>query len=213
MATPYYPPAIPGGMAMEPPNVTSLKSFLSVARIISLVLWILGGIAVLFGIVSLALVFLGFFGFSVVSFVYDILFTVVNFLTWMQLGEIREAVDRQQYAAVRERILLWMVLGWFFLIINGVILLLALMKLDEIIRGAPMAAPAMGYAPFAPPASPAAPGPAAPAPAPVAAPPFGAVGSPPAPAPAVPNCPRCGQPATWIPQYGRFYCYRDAQYL
>jgi hypothetical protein len=33
-------------------------------------------------------------------------------------------------------------------------------------------------------------------------------------APATPgNCPRCGRPATFIPQYGRSYCYSCAQYV
>jgi hypothetical protein len=36
---------------------------------------------------------------------------------------------------------------------------------------------------------------------------------PPPAAAAVPmNCPRCGRPATYIPQYGRSYCYPCAQY-
>jgi len=26
-------------------------------------------------------------------------------------------------------------------------------------------------------------------------------------------CPRCGQPATWIPQYQRWYCYSCQQYI
>lgn len=34
------------------------------------------------------------------------------------------------------------------------------------------------------------------------------------PGPAAPsNCPRCGRPATFIPQYGRSYCYSCAQYV
>jgi hypothetical protein len=34
------------------------------------------------------------------------------------------------------------------------------------------------------------------------------------PAPTVgANCPRCGRPATFIPQYGRSYCYSCAQYV
>jgi hypothetical protein len=33
--------------------------------------------------------------------------------------------------------------------------------------------------------------------------------APPAPA----SCPRCGRPATFIPQYGRSYCYSCAQYV
>ncbi|MBO3800634.1 MAG: PRC-barrel domain-containing protein [Candidatus Brockarchaeota archaeon] len=31
--------------------------------------------------------------------------------------------------------------------------------------------------------------------------------------PVAPNCPKCGKPATWIPQYKRYYCYTCKQYL
>jgi hypothetical protein len=36
---------------------------------------------------------------------------------------------------------------------------------------------------------------------------------PPPPPPEAPACPRCRQPATWIPQYGRYFCYRCSQYV
>jgi len=35
----------------------------------------------------------------------------------------------------------------------------------------------------------------------------------PAAAPAAPVCPKCGRPATYVAQYGRYYCYTDATYL
>lgn len=48
-------------------------------------------------------------------------------------------------------------------------------------------------------------------------PPMPGYGAPPpagAPAPgAAPTCPKCGQPATWVAQYGRWYCSTDQQYL
>ncbi len=38
--------------------------------------------------------------------------------------------------------------------------------------------------------------------------------APPAATPAAaPNCPRCGKPATFVPQYGRHYCYTCQQYV
>jgi membrane protein YdbS with pleckstrin-like domain len=37
--------------------------------------------------------------------------------------------------------------------------------------------------------------------------------APPAGAPPAPMCPRCGKPGTWVPQYNRYYCYTDQQYL
>jgi hypothetical protein len=51
------------------------------------------------------------------------------------------------------------------------------------------------------------------------APPYGypaqppAAGAPVAPAPYTqPPCPMCGSPLSWIPQYGRWYCYRCQAY-
>jgi hypothetical protein len=54
----------------------------------------------------------------------------------------------------------------------------------------------------------------APAPAPSSSPAGPAMPPPPPPAaaPAVPNCPKCGQPTTFIAQYGRYYCYTDNVY-
>jgi hypothetical protein len=51
--------------------------------------------------------------------------------------------------------------------------------------GHPGAAPATGGVPYAPPPS----------------------------APVATTCPRCGRPATFIPQYGRSYCYSCTQYV
>ena len=36
---------------------------------------------------------------------------------------------------------------------------------------------------------------------------------PPSAAPAAPACPKCGKPATYISQYGRYYCYADNIYV
>jgi len=35
----------------------------------------------------------------------------------------------------------------------------------------------------------------------------------PAPVPAPLNCPKCGNPATYVAQYGRYYCFTDKQYV
>lgn len=64
--------------------------------------------------------------------------------------------------------------------------------------------PGLQYAspPTAPPAA-AAPPPMTPPPPPAA----------PVAAPAAPFCPNCGQPTTYIAQYGRYYCYPCARYV
>ncbi|MHB1887081.1 MAG: hypothetical protein ACYCVV_19160 [Acidimicrobiales bacterium] len=48
---------------------------------------------------------------------------------------------------------------------------------------------------------------------PMASSPPGAPSPGTAPSPsAAPNCPKCGQPTTWVPQYQRYYCYSCSQY-
>jgi hypothetical protein len=42
---------------------------------------------------------------------------------------------------------------------------------------------------------------------------YGAVAYAPPPLATTMTCPRCGRPGTFIPQYGRSYCYSCAQYL
>jgi hypothetical protein len=97
----------------------------------------------------------------------------------------------------------------FGYLIVGILYIIAYVKLGDAINEqrqmamtppggmAPMAAaPVYTSAPVAVPAAPGAPMPPAAA----------------APGPA-PTCPRCGQPATWIAQYNRYYCYRDQQYI
>jgi hypothetical protein len=97
-------------------------------------------------------------------------------------------------------------------IIVGIFLLIAWLKFDPLITASrnqamggqmppPGAPPAYGAPP--PPVAPmAAPMPSAPAP------------PPPAPgAQAAPNCPTCGNPTTYVPQYGRYYCYNCKQYV
>src|SRR5579862_4978419 len=101
MAAPMYP--APGGPPMmEHPELSSLKSLLQAARVVSLVLWILGILWVLGAIVAAA--FAAAFGVpgAYIGIVYPVLFTVVNLLTWMRLPEISAQVNRGEYAAARD---------------------------------------------------------------------------------------------------------------
>ncbi|HLY76277.1 MAG TPA: hypothetical protein VKT21_00140, partial [Thermoplasmata archaeon] len=102
-------------------------------------------------------------------------------------------------------------------IISGILYLIAYIKLGDAVReqqmppsgypgAAPMMAPGMPYGgqPMQQPMQPMQPSPMQPM-------------APPAPtAPTTPTavmCPRCGKPATFVPQYNRYYCYTDQQYV
>lgn len=221
MGTPMY--AGPAGnppMMMEHPEVGSLKSTLNGARIIALIFWILGIIWVLLALGGAALAAAAGFGFGVVGLIYPVLFTVINFLTWTKLPEIESLVNSRQYRPARDKLLIWMILGFIAGLIPGIVLLIAYLKFDTILEAGGVAPAMMGGYPqpgyYAPQATPAPWANAAPAasPAPVAA-----TSAPVTPAPVVPPaapgttaCPRCGRPLTWIPQYSRWYCYGCAQY-
>jgi len=89
-----------------------------------------------------------------------------------------------------------------------IVALVAIVLLTRRRRPASPMAPASTVAPVGGPSGPTPPmqtAPASPS-APVMAP-------PPMAAPAAPICPHCGQPSTYIAQYGRYYCYTDKQYL
>jgi len=54
---------------------------------------------------------------------------------------------------------------------------------------------------------------ARPRPAPIYVAPVAPAGMAAPPPPAGPNCPKCGNPTTYIAQYGRYYCFTDKQYV
>jgi hypothetical protein len=118
------------------------------------------------------------------------------------------------YEGARTPTLILGILGIFFgWIVTGVLYLIAFAKLGDAareVRGPVFYATPGYYAPAMPYGTP--------GPVPTGTPMAGGgpafalpPGPPPPPAGVV--CPRCGQPATWVPQYSRYYCYRDAQYL
>lgn len=207
---PYY---------QEPPEANTIKSMLHIARLLALIFGIIlliGGIIYVADIAYLASVCSTYTGFdpycgaaetgALIGAVYFVVAGVFLFLVWTQTKSIEAKVNAHQYEAAKSQTLLWMILGFIFGIILGVILLIAYLKYDPLInsqRGMAGGGQPPAY-PQAPPAYGAPPPQAAPAPAPA---PVQAA------APAVPFCPTCGQPGTYVPQYGRYYCYTDKQYL
>jgi hypothetical protein len=99
--------------------------------------------------------------------------------------------------------------GWYCAIVAGVLLIIFLLLARKTLaeqRAAVAAGPMMGGA-------------MAPATAPMygtssyGSAPMGAPAPAPAPMGAPPNCPKCGQPAVYIAQYQRYYCYTDQTYV
>jgi hypothetical protein len=211
MAAPMAPPPVGYPARPEPPELQTIRSMLSLARILALVF---GLIILISGIAYIALLAASGFLIAIGWPIYLVIAGLFCFLVWTQVREIEHQVNAGQYEAAKEKTLLWMILGLIFGILLGIILLLAYIKYDPLINaqraamgGAAYAAPA-GYPPAAPPA-PLPPGGGGVPPPTYAAP----APPPPPPPPAGPVCPTCGQPGTYVPQYGRYYCYTDKQYL
>ncbi|HTW39396.1 MAG TPA: hypothetical protein VMF04_00845 [Thermoplasmata archaeon] len=211
MAQPtYYPQQQP--MA----EVQSIKSMLHIGRIVALIfgiIWLLAGIAYIAWVAYLASVCSSFVGVDaycggVIAFylifpAFVLIWGIVDFLIWVNVKAIESMVDARQYEAAKSKTLIWVIVGFIFGgIIVGIFMLLAYLKFDPVINASRAQAggmmPPPGYG--APPPQMA---PPPPAPAPMAA-----TSPPPAPI-----CPMCGQPGTYVAQYGRYYCYTDKQYL
>jgi hypothetical protein len=109
------------------------------------------------------------------------------------------------------------IIGLLTTLIVGILYIIAYIKIGDAaneqaqMRGMPPGGGYYGPSFGSPPMAPAYPG----APAPVAATPPATAGVPPPTpgTPVAPTCPRCHAPATWIPQYNRYYCYNCQQYV
>ncbi|MFZ1023844.1 MAG: hypothetical protein WAN87_06895 [Thermoplasmata archaeon] len=198
---------------MEPAEVQSIKSMLHIARILAIIfgiLLLLGGVVYAAYIAYLSTVCSTYIGYdaycgsavaaALIGAIYLVIAGVFLVIVYMQMKSIEAKVNAHQYEQAKAQTLIWMILGFIFGIILGIILLLAYIKFDPVIN---QARAQQGMAPpgYAPPVAPGAPM-AAPMPPPPAAQPA-----------AAPICPKCGQPTTYVAQYGRYYCYTDRQYV
>jgi hypothetical protein len=227
-----------GYPGMEPPELSSIKSMLNLARIfvlIFLILSLLAGIGYL--LVALAFAVVGFIGFALIGPFFFLIGFVILLLLYINIRQIQRMVDAGQYQQAKDKSLIWMILGFIFgFLLTGIFILLAYIKFDALIAwqrqqqmgGQPPAQGSWGQPPAqptwgAPPAqaqpawSPPAQSPpqqtwnAQPPAAPMAAPVPVPVAAP--PQPAAGTCMRCGKPATWVAQYNRWYCYSCQQYV
>lgn len=114
-------------MMQTPPELDSLRSWLKIAKIFSLIFLIL--IVLSF----LALLIVPFFGiFLALILVIPLL---IQLLIYTRIGAIQGMVDAGQYVQAKERTFLWMILGFIFGgILIGLFLLLAYLKFDPVIN-------------------------------------------------------------------------------
>jgi hypothetical protein len=217
----------------RPSEYDTVLTLLRLTRIVAIVLTVVGFVVTVGAIVGP-----GFFG-RLYLIGYPVIVAVANIFVYLEAGSIESLVLRGLYPPAKERLFLWTLIGLLAAgLVPGVLLLLAMMKLDPVINwqrahgavpeavavksgspadwgeGAPSSAPGLPKASGWSPARSSTP-PSAPAAwVPPTTVPAAAVATPaPTPAPGSTSCPRCGRPATWIEQYSRWYCYSDRQYL
>lgn len=105
-----------------PPEVETIKDLNNIGGIISLIFGIL---FLVIGIITL-IVLVG---------VIFIIFAIINFVIRTNLKEINRLIDQGEYRRAKEKEMTWMILGFILGgIIIGIILLIAYIKYDDLIR-------------------------------------------------------------------------------
>jgi uncharacterized membrane protein HdeD (DUF308 family) len=151
----------------EPPEAETIKTMLRIARILAIifgVIVLLGGIAFAAWVAYLSSVCSTYVGYdpycggavaaALIPGIWLVIAGVVAIVVYMQMGSIRSKMDARQYEAAKSQTLIWMILGFLFGILLGIILLIAYLKFDPLIswqRGQAGGAMAYGASPGMPP--------------------------------------------------------------
>ncbi|ADD08032.1 hypothetical protein [Candidatus Aciduliprofundum boonei] len=105
-----------------PPEAESIKSLVKITGIISLV----------FGILNLIW---GIAGIIVIVGIVGIIFGIIDLLIWSNCKKINGLIDQRNYKEAKDKTLIWMIIGFIFGgLIPGILLLIAYIKYDEVIR-------------------------------------------------------------------------------
>jgi len=159
--------------APPPTDDSPLRSLLSLARTLALLVALIAG---LFFLILLALgilrIALGGPPASLIAAAYCLISAAVNYLAWREIPALEVLASQRKFGLLKERLLVWVVLGLVFFVVVGVVLALAWVRID--LRAGPFAVAPTGTPPV---------------------------------------CLRCGERATLIPEFGRYYCYRCSAYL
>lgn len=143
MATPAAPvadpsPPAPPSLPSQAPPDEALRAILSVARSLALLFAIVAGLLFLvflvFGIVDLIR---GWGPGDVVSAVYCLVSAAINYVLWMEIPRLEQLAAARDYAALRDRVLVWAVLGIVFFFVVGLLLLIAWLKAERLAARGP----------------------------------------------------------------------------
>ncbi len=93
---------------------------------------ITGIISLVFGILNLIW---GIAGIIVLVGIVGIIFGIIDLLIWSNCKKINELIDQRNYKEAKDKTLIWMIIGFIFGgLIPGILLLIAYIKYDEVIR-------------------------------------------------------------------------------
>jgi len=143
----------------SPPDDT-LDAALSLARTLAIFVALIAGL--LFLILLFVFVLGTLFGYGtggVVGVAYCFLSAVVNYLLWREIPRFQRLAAEHHFSELRERLLLWMILGLLFFVVEGIVLIFAYLNADDRSRGSgsatfaapPPGASGVGGPPVAPP--------------------------------------------------------------
>jgi hypothetical protein len=133
-AVPPTPQGIPAA-ATPSSDEQTVRSTLELGGTLGLLLALVAGLLFLV-LLALSIVrtlqgveFGGFVGAA-----YCLVSAVVNYLIYRELPAIGSLVTQRQYSAARDRLLVWVVLGFLFFLVDGIVLLIGWLKLDTMAR-------------------------------------------------------------------------------
>ncbi len=104
-------------------------------------------LAVIAGVLFLLLVVVGLVGVVLrvgfgdwIGAAYCLVSAAVNYLLWREVPGIERLVEQRAFGAARDRLLLWIVLGFLFFVVEGIVLLVAWLQVDSLTQN-PLVAP------------------------------------------------------------------------
>ncbi len=111
-----------------PPEAESIKSLVKITGILSLIF----GILFLIVGIGITVATIGIGGIGGIAW---IIFGIIDLLIWSNCKKINELIDQRNYKEAKDKTLIWMIIGFIFGgLIPGILLLIAYIKYDEVIR-------------------------------------------------------------------------------
>jgi len=136
-ASPESPSAPATGPAPARPD-ESVRVLLTLSRSLALLLAIVAGLLfLLFLAFALLNLVLGFGPVGIVAAVYCLVSAAVNYLLWREIPQLEQIANARDYARLRDRLLIWGILGLVFFVVVGVLLLAVWLKSELLAHPAP----------------------------------------------------------------------------